>query len=100
MKFHLLVKQEALQDIEDAMIWYAPKAFDLDKKFLTAVEDTLLRILNNPFAFKKIYKNFRQTAIKVFPYIILYEPVNDIIFIYAVFNTWQDPQKKIRRTKK
>lgn len=99
MPFSIEVKEEAKQDIADAMRWYASKAENLDKRFLKAVEETLFRIQRNPFAFKKVYKKFRQTAVKKFPYVILYEPENENVVIYSVFNTWQNPKKKFKRLK-
>lgn len=99
MSFKIEVKEEARQDIADAMYWYASKVENLDKRFLKAVEETLLKIQQNPFAFKKVYKKFRQTAVKKFPYVILYEPEQKNVVIYSVFNTWQHPKKKLRRLK-
>ena len=69
-------------------------------RFVAAIEAALSVIQRNPFAFKKIYKKFRQTAVKSFPYIIIYEPEQTNIVIYSVFNTWQHPKKKLQRIKK
>ncbi|MEQ1676871.1 MAG: type II toxin-antitoxin system RelE/ParE family toxin [Chitinophagaceae bacterium] len=100
MKFRLEVKEEALQDIAEAMQWYKPKAVNLDTKFLAAVEEGFNRILLNPFAFKKIYKSFRQTGVRTFPYVIVYTQEKDTVIIISVFNTWQHPRKKLGRLKK
>jgi plasmid stabilization system protein ParE len=100
MPFKIEIKEEARDDIADAMQWYATKAENLDTRFVTAVEAALLKIQRNPFAFKKVYKKFRQTTIKSFPYIILYEPEQNKVVIYSVFNTWQHPKKKLLRVKK
>lgn len=99
MPFSIEVKDEAKQDIADAKRWYASRVDNLDKRFLKAVEEALVRIQRNSFAFKKVYKKFRQTAVKKFPYVILYEPEYNNVVIYSVFNTWQHPKKKIRRFK-
>jgi ParE toxin of type II toxin-antitoxin system, parDE len=100
MAFQIEVKEEAKQDIDDGMKWYASKVENLDKKFLLAVEQALFRVKQNPFAFKKVYKKFRQTVVKRFPYVILYEPEQNIVVVYSVFNTWQHPKKKLQRIKK
>ncbi len=100
MAFQIAIKEEAKQDIDDGMKWYASKAENLDKKFLLAVEETLFRVKQNPFAFKTAYKKFRQTAIKRFPYVVLYETEENIVVVYSVFNTWQHPKKKFQRVKK
>ena len=100
MAFQIEVKEDAKKDIADAMGWYASKAENLDKEFLLAIEETLFSVKQNPFAFKKVYKKFRQTAVKKFPYVILYESEQGIVVVYAVFNTWQNPKKKFQRIKK
>ncbi len=100
MPFKIEIKEEAKADISDAMKWYATKAENLDISFVAAVEAAFLKIQRNPFAFKKVYKKFRQTAIKSFPYIILYEPEQSNIIIYSIFNTSQHPKKKLQRLKR
>ena len=100
MPFKIEIKEEAKADIADAMKWYAAKAENFDHRFLAAVETVVLKIQRNPFAFKRIYKKLRQTGVKSFPYVILYENERSTIVIYSVFNTWQHPQKKIETFKK
>ncbi len=100
MPFAIEIKEEAKTDIADAMAWYAAKAENLDIRFITAIEETLIKIQNTPAAFKKIYKQFRQTSIKSFPYVIVYQHQKNAVIVYAVFNTWQHPTKKLQRIKK
>ena len=100
MPFRIKIKEEAKADIADAMQWYASKAENLGFRFMAATEATLSKIQQNPFAFKKVYKNFRQTAVKSFPYVIIYLPEQTNIVVYSVFNTWQHPKKKLQRIKK
>lgn len=94
------IKEEAKEDIAEAMRYYKSKAKDLDVKFFSEVVSTIKRILQNPFAYKKVYKNFRQTTVKKFPYVILYEPEGMSVIIYSVFNTWQHPKRKLARLRK
>jgi plasmid stabilization system protein ParE len=100
MGFTEVIKEEARLDIKYVMDYYASKSINLDKRFFAEFEHTVKRILLNPLAFKKIYKTFRQTAIKKFPYVVMYEPVENKVIIYAVFNTWQNPKRKINRLSK
>jgi len=37
---------------------------------------------------------FRELPLKRFPYVIIYENFQDLIIVYSVFNTSQDPTKK------
>jgi len=100
MAFQIAIREEAKNDLAAAMEWYSSKSENLDIKFLEAVEDSLYKIRRNPFAFKRVYKQFRQTAVKKFPYVIVYKPEENFVIIYAVFNTWQNPKKKLSRIRK
>ncbi|MBM3416607.1 MAG: type II toxin-antitoxin system RelE/ParE family toxin [Bacteroidetes bacterium] len=100
MPYKEVIKEEARADIAEAMSYYASKSSGLDTRFFNEVAATIKHILRNPFAFKKVYKNFRQTSVRKFPYVIFYEPEGNNVIIYSVFNTWQHPAKKISRVKK
>ena len=100
MKYFFEFKEEARQEIIDAAAWYRDKRTGLDKIFLLAIEEAISRILNNPAAGRKIYKTYREISLKKFPYVIVYEIIFDSVVIYQVFNTWQNPKKKIKRLKK
>lgn len=91
------IKEEARQDILTAAGWYCEKQPGLDKKFITAIEETLERIYNHPEAGTRIYKSFRRAIVKRFPYIVIYQVMVDSIVIFQVFNTWQHPKKKRKR---
>lgn len=95
-----LIVEEAKQDIAEAMFYYGSKSMGLDQKFFDEFSRAVYRILQHPSAFKKVFKKFRQTSVRKFPYIILYEIENDTVVIYAVFNTWQNPKKLKKRAQK
>jgi hypothetical protein len=39
----------------------------------------------------------RDVKIPKFPFVVVYEITGNNIIVYAVHNTWKDPQKKNRR---
>jgi plasmid stabilization system protein ParE len=100
MSWRLEIKEEAKKDIVEAAHWYQQKSLGLDIKFIQYLEDTFHIILVNPKTFKRVYKNFRQAALKKFPFVVVYETEEDTIIIYSVFHTKQNPVKKIKRLKK
>jgi plasmid stabilization system protein ParE len=100
MAYLLEVKYEAKKDIVKGAVWYRNKSAGLDEKFITRVEEAIERIMQNPDSGTKFYKNFRQSRVQKFPYIIIYETEISKIIIYQVFNTWQNPRKKLAQLKK
>ncbi len=100
INYPLIFKEEASKDIIEAAQWYATCLEGLDKRFIQYLEDVINTIQYNPKTFKKIYKDFRQAALKKFPYVVVYEHENDIVIVYSVFHAKQNPQKKLNRLKK
>lgn len=95
--YSIHIKEEAKQDTINATRWYRSKQEKLDIKFIEAVQYTLSSIQHNPFAYKKVHHHFRQATLKKFPYIILFEFEDNTVTVYAIFNTWQDVNKKMKR---
>jgi ParE toxin of type II toxin-antitoxin system, parDE len=100
IRYKELISEEAKQDIAAAMSYYGYKSKGLDLKFFVEFPKSVIRILEHSFSFRQIFKQFRQTSVRKFPYIIFYEIENDKVIIYAVFNTWQNPKKLTQRAKK
>ena len=100
MNYKLEIKEEAKQDILSANTWYSQQAVGLNIKFIQQLELTLNAIRKNPKTFKRIYKQFRQAALHKFPYVIIYEYQDDVIIVYSIFHSKQNPQKKVKRLRK
>lgn len=99
MSYKLEIKDEAKKDILSASKWYAEKQDGLNKRFIAQLENVLQVIINNPKTYKRVYKHFREAALKKFPYVVVYEFEPDTIIVYSVFQAKQNPRKKIRRLK-
>jgi plasmid stabilization system protein ParE len=46
-----------------------------------------------PEMYAPIHENYRRGLIRRFPNVVFYEHVNEIVTVYAVFHTSQDPEK-------
>ena len=58
-----------------------------------ALKNAFNRICKTPNGFQQI-KNHRQSPLKHFPFVILYEHTDNKIFIDAVFHTSRNPTSK------
>jgi plasmid stabilization system protein ParE len=97
MGYNLVIKEEAKKEIVEAAHWYSQKVDGLEVRFIQQLENVINIILNNPKTYKRVYKHFRQAALKKFPYVVIYEYEEDIVIIYSVFHARQNPEKKIKR---
>ncbi len=94
MSWELIIKEEAQEDMRAAYNYYEEQQTGLGDRFLRQVKTRLKYIQTYPFHFAKNEKDFRQTMIAKFPYLIIYEVIGDRIKVYACFHTSQDPLKK------
>ena len=97
MTSKLTIEPEAVLEIEKAIEWYESRQTGLGKEFYTYL-DGYFKTLKEATAFFSIKRKpvFRELALKRFPYIIIYEHTKSEVFVYSVFNTHQDPLKKIK----
>ncbi|QHI35188.1 hypothetical protein IMCC3317_05340 [Kordia antarctica] len=93
----LTLDVEAQIEIEKAIEYYETLQEGLGREFYYYLEGYFKTLqLGNVFFQIKRKPVFRELALKRFPYVIIYEHIEDEIYIYSVFNTQQNPKKKKR----
>ncbi|NPA08406.1 MAG: type II toxin-antitoxin system RelE/ParE family toxin [Chlorobi bacterium] len=95
MIYHFSLSPNAENDLLEATLWYENQQTGLGEKFIQKVESYFLRIQNHPFHFPLKKGNLREAYIQKFPYVIIYQITGDHIIVFAVFNTHQNPTKKL-----
>lgn len=91
--FQLYISESAVDDINNAIIYYNQKVPGLGKKFSSQVKKAVKAIQTNPF-FQVRYDNTRCIPLKSFPY-MLHFTVDEpklTIEIFGVINTSLDPE--------
>ncbi len=94
MDYKLVLKPRAENDLADGIEWYESKRKGLSVKFLNCVEKYFERISKNPLHYPLKRNQYREAFTESFPYIIIYEVLENEIVVYSVFNTSQNPNKK------
>jgi len=94
MVYKLILKPEAENDLGEAIEYYQSKRKGLGLKFLKCVQKFFYRITKNPLHYPLKSNQFREAYIQKFPYIIIYEIIDNEIVVFSVFNTYQNPEKK------
>lgn len=87
----------AVVEILEAYDWYELQREGLGLDFLNELEGFYTNLLLNPKIYSYFDKPVREGKINRFPYTVVYEVVEDLIIVYSVFMTKQNPDKK--RTK-
>lgn len=96
-KYDLVIKPRAIQMAKDAFDWYEEQQEGLGELFMVELENGYDKLETWPLSFAKSKTNYRQFVMRRFPYVIIYETVNNAVVVYAVFHTSRHPGKKFRK---
>ena len=86
MKYSLIVRPEAENDLKEAFLWYEDKRQGLGHDFLLQVDVGLRFIERNPEACPPEYKGTRRYLTKRFPYKIIYLVKKERIIVLGVIH--------------
>ena len=99
MAVRLVFSPEVKDDLDNAYGWYEDRRPGLGEEFLSCIEAAISRISRTPELYPRVYKQYRRCLIRRFPYAIFFEYESEIIFVYSIFHTSQNPDKWKRRKK-
>jgi hypothetical protein len=92
-KYKIIFSENALLDIEEAVIYYNEQQKNLGKKFASEVQSTLKYIKTNPFYVSVRYDDIRCAVVDIFPFLVHYKIEADIntVKILSVYHTNKNP---------
>jgi plasmid stabilization system protein ParE len=92
MAYQVFYQSEVEKDVADAKKWYKSKQPGLDKRFSSAVKQTIAEIIKNPLRFSKRYKDYRIAYTKVFPFGIHFylDETQERILVVAILHVKRD----------
>lgn len=92
---NIVLTSKADVEISDAYIYYESKKLKLGERFLKHLDKCFTSIDSNPLSYRVEFDDFRQAKIEKFPYVIIYKIEGNAIVVQSVFNTYQNPKKKL-----
>ena len=98
MAYSFIIKEEAMKELTEAVLWYEEQQEGLGKSFRTNFHDKLKRVCNNPLYYKASYKKYHEALIDTFPFQIVYaiNEAKNLIIVIAIFHTSRNPKRKFR----
>jgi hypothetical protein len=91
MSYTVIFKEEAGSDVFDARNWYESRRIGLGDELLDEIEVYVKVLEREPQIFQVRKHNWRYCPLKRFPYLIVFEIEQQVVVVYAVFNTYQHP---------
>jgi len=86
MKYTLIIRPEAGNDIASAYSWYELQSKGLGSNFILCIDACLWAIQRTPQLYQKIYKTIRRALTRRFPYEIFYIVKGKKIIVLAVLH--------------
>ena len=101
MPFTVIVKEEAHQDTIEAYNYYEEKSAGLGEMFLEALQQRYRELSEAPTFYSFInedqMKVLRDVKLEKFPFVVVYEIIENEVVVYAVHNTYKHPGNKLRK---
>lgn len=92
MKYHIIIRKKAEEQLADAFAWYEEKRIGLGENFLFSINVALFAIEKNPNLFQKRHKNIRCALTQKFPFGIFYFVTENRIIIISIFHLSKNPK--------
>ena len=94
MSYSIVIRREAEIDLDEIFVWYEMQKAGLGFDFITQFEETLQKILNNPYYTATIREDARRATLKRFTYEIVYriKEQNLEVRIIAIIHQSRDPE--------
>ncbi len=94
MNYSITFTAEAIQDLQAGFDWYEEKRVGLGHDFLLSIGATNQMISRTPLIFQAISKknsHLRRAVVPRFNYLVFFGIKKDVIIIFAVLNSRQNP---------
>ncbi len=99
MKYNLIIRPEAEQDMQGAFGWYEERVLGLGREFLRCVDVSVAQINRSPVTYPVVYQGIRRILTRRFPFGIFYIVVGQEITVLAVLHARRDPSVWHKRKK-
>ena len=100
MAFHLIIKEEAEEEIRVGYDWYEERQHGLGAQFKSELDEYFKRISASPQHFAAVYKNYHHAVLQKFPFRIIFSTEGNTVYVFAVFHTKRNPKKFLKRIRR
>jgi plasmid stabilization system protein ParE len=98
MIYSLAFHPEVNNDILNSYVWYESQRPGLGDGFILSIEATLENIRRNPEHFPLSDEATRKALLFRFPFVVIYQIINNQVLILAVFHSSRNPDTIQGRT--
>lgn len=93
--YQLEIKDLALKTIQEAYDWYEEQRIELGESFLGELSAVFEKLSQQPEYYSFVSQSYRQVKVPGYPYVVVYEIMEQSVVVYAVFHTSKNPNDKL-----
>lgn len=95
MSYQLIIKQEAIADMQTGYEYYEQQQVGLGDRFLSVLEDCFTTLAEHPkyYSFIDNKQLLRDVVVGIFPYVIVYGIIDEVVKVYAIHSTHKSPKQ-------
>lgn len=86
MSTRLVVRPDAVNDLQEAINWYESKRPGLGQLFKQVVWKSVRQIIESPLAYPIVQRSIRRAKVRRFPFGIYYEIEGSQVVVLAVYH--------------
>jgi hypothetical protein len=96
MPYTLIIREEAVEEVKRAYLYYEDLQIGLGERFLTELQSRYSEICEHPqfYGFIDAGKTIRDVKVKHFPYQVIYEIIENTVVVFSVFNSYQESSER------
>ncbi len=93
MEYDLLISPTAFDETDNAYDYYENQLPGLGKRFLKSLEEAYQKLSHTPqyYTYINFEKDLRDIKIKDFPFVVIFQIMNEKVLVLRVFNTNRNP---------
>ena len=93
MAYNIIIFPAAETDTIEAHLFYETQQAGLGERFLESVEESYYKLSQKPqyYSYISSEKHLRDIKIKDFPFVMIYQIIEDKVLVLRVFNTNRNP---------
>ncbi len=97
MNYQVIVPESVYLELKETSSYYESKQKDLGLKFILNWETAMVHLKEAPLLYQKKRKGLRTIKINKFPYLLVFEIIENKIYIFRLTHAKRNPKKVFKK---
>ena len=97
MIYQIIVPESVYLELKEVSSYYESKQKDLGLRFVLSWETAMEHIKEAPLLYQKKNKRLRTIKLNKFPYLLVFEIIENKIYVFRLANAKRNPKKIFKK---